>query len=118
MRIGVAPCLWDALRATAWKLHGDHRLDAADENQLGFVGGDDLKSHEGTDFFHADQFGIDEQAIAKTRGLDIIDFGPRDDGDEAGAVHFLEGPAERRGELRAADLDHAQVGDVVDYAAG
>ena len=51
-------------------------------------------------------------------GAEVVDFSAGDDGDEAGAVHFLEGPAEGGGELGARDLDHAEIGDVVDDSAG
>jgi hypothetical protein len=117
-RISVGPGLGNALGAAAGKLHGDHRLGAADEDEIGLGGGGDLEAHEGADFFHADELGGDEEGVAKARGLEVIDFGARDDGDEAGAVHFLEGPAERGGELRAGDLHHAEIGDVMHHAAG
>ncbi len=118
MGIGPAPGGGDALGAAAGKLDGDHGLGAADEGEAGRLGGGDLELEVGADFLEADEFGGDEEGVAEAGGLEVVDFGAGDDGHEAGAVHGLEVPAEGGGELGAGDLDHAEVGDVVDDAAG
>ena len=118
MGIGVTPCGRDALGASAGELDGDHGLETADEDEVGLGGGGDLEADEEADFFETEEFGGDEEAVAEAGGAEVIDFGAGDDGDESGAAHFLEGPAEGGGELGAGDLDHAEVGEVVDDTAG
>src|ERR1700690_4175764 len=106
LRIGVGPGFRHTLGASAGKLDGDHGLDAADKEEVGLSRGSDLEPDEKADFFHADQFGDNFEMLAKPGRFEVVDFGPRDDGDEPGAAHFLERPAERGGELRAGDFNH------------
>ena len=92
-------------------------LRAAGEKRFGRNGGADLKGHEHADLFDPDELGVDRERIAEARGPEVVDLRAGDHGDEAGAAHLLERPAERRGQLRARDFHHAQVGDVMDHAA-
>jgi hypothetical protein len=116
--IGVGPGGGDALGASAGKLDSDHGLEAADEEEIGLGGGGNFELDEEADFFEAEEFGGDEEVVAEAGGFEVVDFGAGDDGDESGAAHLFEGPAERGGELGAGDFDHAEVGDVVDDSAG
>jgi hypothetical protein len=93
-------------------------LEAADEEETGLGGGGDFEPDEEADFFEAEEFGGDEKMVAEAGGFEVVDFGAGDDGDESGAAHLFEGPAEGGGELGAGDFDHAEVGDVVDDSAG
>src|SRR5258707_704290 len=114
MRISCAPGGGDALRTTTRKLDGDHGLEAADKDKVELGDGRNFEAEEEADFFHADHFSGNEEMITEASGLEIVDFGAGNDGDESGAAHLFQRPAERGGELRAGDFDHAEVGDVVD----
>jgi hypothetical protein len=118
LRISVNPGGRYASRAATGELNRDHGLDAADEDQFRPGGLRDFEADEEADFFQTSEFGRDGEAVAQAGRFEVVDFGAHDDGDEPGAAHFLEAPTESGGELRAGDLNHAQVGDVMDDSPG